>query len=113
MLPFALCLATGHRQVRQGGNRMLTILLLLFALFGAVIGDIFFCILWLRAHGVWKQEQHWRRVADWRYVALKDAVETECEKEVLARMRLHIRWIENPPLPPPVAQQQKPGKSVP
>jgi hypothetical protein len=92
---------------------MITVLLLLFALFGAVMGCIFFCILWLREHGARKQERHWRLVADWRYAALKDAIETECQKEVLAKLRLRIRWIENPPLPPPVAPQQKQGNAVP
>ena len=92
---------------------MLAILLLFFALFGAVIVSLVCYSQWRRAYAAWKQERQWRAVAEWRYVALKDAVETECQKEVLATLRLHIRWIENPPPLPPVAPQQKRAKFVP
>jgi uncharacterized membrane protein len=88
-------------------------ILLLFALFGAIIASIVFYRQWRRTYAAWKQERQWRAVAEWRYVALKDAVETECQKEVLATLRLRMRWIENPPPLPPVAPQQKRGKVVP
>jgi muconolactone delta-isomerase len=85
---------------------MLTILLLL-ALFGAVIAVAVFWSLWRRELAARKQERWWRFVAEWRFVALKDAVETECQDKVLATLRLRIRWIENPPPLHPVAPQQE------
>jgi hypothetical protein len=92
---------------------MIVILLLLFALLGAVVGGIVFCLLWRSEHAAWKQERFWRLAADWRYAALKDAIETECRDKVLATLRLRMRWIENPPPFPPVVQQQNKRKVVP
>ncbi len=85
---------------------MLTILLL-FALFGAVIAVIVLYSLWRRDHAALKQERWWRFVAEWRYTALKDAIQTECQDKTLATLQLRIRWIENPPPLHPVAPQQE------